>query len=223
MSQEAFWTGRYRDAGEQYLFGTAPNRFLAHRAGLLQQGCSALSVADGEGRNSVWLAEQGLDVTAVEFSAVAVEKARRLAAGRQIAVRFMLADMMATDWPPEDLHEAFDWVVGIFIQFVGPQERERQFAALKRLTRPGGRILLHGYTPKQLEYKTGGPSDVENLYTPELLRHAFADWAIEELVEYEDDVAEGIGHQGRSALIGLVARKPAVETEAKAVIEAPVS
>ena len=83
MSQETLWSTRYRDAGEDYLFGTEPNRFLAHRATLLESGRTALSVADGEGRNSVWLAEQGLDVTAIEISAVAVEKARRLAAGRR--------------------------------------------------------------------------------------------------------------------------------------------
>jgi hypothetical protein len=120
MNQEVMWSKRYRDAGEHYLFGTEPNRFLAHRAERLQDGKTALSVADGEGRNSVWLAEQGLDVTAVEISSIAVEKARRLAAGRDAAVDFVLADMLAADWPPADLHEGFDWVVGIFIQFVGP-------------------------------------------------------------------------------------------------------
>jgi len=208
MNQETTWSQRYRDAGEQYLFGTAPNRFLAHRAALLQRGRTALSLADGEGRNSVWLAEQGLEVTAVEISAVAVEKARRLAAGRQVEVRFLAADMLAPDWPPAELANAFDWVIGIFIQFVGPAERARQFAVMQEATRPGGRILLHGYTPKQLDYRTGGPSAVENLYTEDLLRAAFADWEIEELVDYEDDLTEGSGHRGRSALIGLVARKP---------------
>jgi len=208
MNQEDLWSKRYRDAGDQYLFGTEPNRFLAHRAGLLQSGRTALSVADGEGRNSVWLAEQGLDVTAIEISAIAVEKARRLAAGRKVDVRFVVGDMTAPDWPPAGLRNAFDWVVGIFIQFVGPEQRVRQFGAMKQLARPGGRVLLQGYTPKQLEYRTGGPSAIENLYTGELLRTAFADWEIEELVEYEDDVSEGSGHKGRSALIGLVARKP---------------
>ena len=208
MNQEIRWSKRYRDAGDEYLFGTEPNRFLAHRADLLQNGRTALSVADGEGRNSVWLAEQGLDVTAVEISAVAVEKARRLAAGRKVEVRFILADMLTPAWPPAPLHNAFDWVIGIFIQFVGPAERQRQFAAMKQLTCPGGRILLHGYTPKQLDYGTGGPSDVENLYTREMLLAAFAGWEIEELVDYEDEISEGAGHKGRSALIGLVARKP---------------
>jgi len=209
MSQESTWSNRYRDAGEAYLFGTEPNRFLAHRVELLQSGRTALSVADGEGRNSVWLAEQGLDVTAIEISAVAIEKARRLALGRKVEVSFQLADMLAPGWPPAELHNAFDWVVGIFIQFVGPEWRDRQFDTMKQLTRPGGRILLQGYTVKQLEYRTGGPSAAENLYTDDILRDAFADWEIEELVEYEEDITEGTGHKGRSALIGLMARKPA--------------
>ena len=94
------------------------------------------------------------------------------------------------------------------IQFVGPEWRSRQFDVLKQLTAVGGRILLLGYTPKQLDYRTGGPSQIENLYTARFLRQAFSGWQIEELVEYEDDVAEGAAHKGRSALIGLVARKP---------------
>lgn len=206
--QQKAWNEHYRDAGEDYLFGTEPNRFLAHRVKLLQDGQTALSVADGEGRNSVWLAEQGLQVSAIEISDVAVEKARRLAAGRHVQVDFVLADMLAPDWPPEEYQNHFDWVIGVFIQFVGPTARERQFAVMKQLTRPGGRILLQGYTPKQLDYKTGGPSDVGNLYTSDDLRTAFADWVIEELVEYDEDIAEGERHKGRSALIGLIARKP---------------
>lgn len=209
MDQKSIWSQRYENAGSDYLFGIEPNRFLAHRANLLQDGQSALSVADGEGRNSVWLAEQGLDVTAVEIAPVAIEKARRLAAGRGVAVNFVLADILAPDWPPPTMVDAFDWVVGIFVQFVNGKDRERQFAVMKALTRPGGRILLQGYSPKQLDYRTGGPSQVENLYTASFLREAFAGWTIEELVDYEDELNEGSGHKGRSALIGLVARKPA--------------
>lgn len=209
MDQKSIWSQRYGDAGEHYLFGTEPNRFLAHRSALLENGQTALSIADGEGRNSVWLAEQGLRVTAIEIAPVAIEKARRLAAGRQVEVNFILADMLAADWPPSELKESFDWVIGIFIQFVGPEWRERQFEVMQQLTRPGGCILLQGYTPKQLEFRTGGPSAVENLYSADILRDAFADWDIEELVEYDDDINEGTGHMGRSALIGMVARKPA--------------
>lgn len=208
MDQDSIWSKRYRDAGTDYLFGTEPNRFLARRENLLQSGRNAVSIADGEGRNSVWLAELGLEVTAIEISAVAIEKARHLAAARKVAVDFVQADILAPGWPPAALHDAFDWTVGIFIQFVGPEWRERQFEAMKQLTRPGGRILLQGYTPRQLEYRTGGPSAVENLYTAEILQTAFGDWQIEELVEYEDHISEGSGHVGQSALIGMVARKP---------------
>jgi SAM-dependent methyltransferase len=208
MNHEAHWNARYADAGDEYVFGTEPNRFLARRVALLEEGASAMSIADGEGRNSVWLAGQGLDVMAIEISAVAVDKAKRLAAGRNREVNFVIADVLSPNWPPRGLANAFDWVIGIFIQFANPDERKRQFEAMKRVTRPGGRILLHGYTPKQLEYRTGGPSAIENLYTADMLRQSFSDWIIEELTEYDDDLAEGSGHKGRSALIGLIARKP---------------
>lgn len=209
LDQRALWNARYEDAGDDYLFGTEPNRFLARRAALFAAGARALCIADGEGRNSVWLARHGLAVCAVDISPVAVHKARRMAAAADTRVDFMVADMLAADWPPAELAATFDWVVGVFIQFAGPAQRPRQFEVMKRATRPGGRILLQGYTPKQIEYRTGGPSAVENLYTAALLREAFADWAIEELVDYEDDIAEGRGHKGRSALIGCIARKPA--------------
>ena len=208
MDQNSIWSKRYSDAGKEYLFGTEPNRFLARHEALFQNGGSAISIADGEGRNSVWLAGLGLKVTGVEISAVAIEKARHLAAARKVEVEFIQADMLATSFPPTELQGPFDWVIGIFIQFVGPQGRDRQFEVMKQLTRPGGHILLLGYTPKQLEYGTGGPSAIENLYTVDMLRSAFTDWDIEELVEYEETIAEGTGHVGRSALIGMVARKP---------------
>ncbi|MBP7469050.1 MAG: class I SAM-dependent methyltransferase, partial [Thauera sp.] len=103
------WSTRYRDAGEDYVFGTTANRFLAAQSALLGSGRTALSVADGEGRNAVWLAEQGLRVTATEISPVALEKARKLAAGRHVEVDFVLADAVAWDYP----EAAFDFVVGI--------------------------------------------------------------------------------------------------------------
>ncbi len=201
---EAFWSGRYRDAGEDYLFGTAPNRFLARQAHRLRPGRTALSVADGEGRNSVWLAEEGLAVTAVELSPVGLHKARRLAESRRVTVDFVQADLMAWDWPVA----AFDVVAAIFVQFVAPAGRPAFFAHMAGALKPGGLLLLQGYTPKQVEYRTGGPSAVENLYTEELLREAFAGLEILELRAYEEHIEEGAGHKGHSALIDLVARRP---------------
>lgn len=204
IDQEQLWSARYGAVGEEYLFGTAPNAFLQRQAARLKPGLSALSVADGEGRNSVWLAEEGLAVTAVEISPVALHKARRLAASRRVAVDFIQADLMRWDWPLA----AFDVVAAIFIQFVGPTEREVLFARLGAALKPGGLLLLQGYTPKQLEYGTGGPSAVENLYTEDLLVQAFADFELLELRSHEAQLEEGCAHRGMSALIDLVARKP---------------
>lgn len=208
MDQERIWNDRYRAAGADYFYGTSPNRFLAERVARFSRGESVLSVADGEGRNSVWLARQGLKVAAIDISPVGVAKAQALAAAHGATVDFTVGDILAQDWPPPGQRASFDWVVAIFVQFVGPETRPRQFAALRAAVRPGGRLLLHGYTPKQVEFATGGPSAVENLYTRELLLAAFGDWRIEELIDYEDQVSEGSGHCGRSALIGMVARKP---------------
>ncbi|HUG79390.1 MAG TPA: class I SAM-dependent methyltransferase [Burkholderiales bacterium] len=196
------WNGRFSAPG--YIFGTAPNAFLASKAHLLKAGQRALCVADGEGRNSVWLAEQGLEVTAFDFSPPGVDKARRLAAERGVLVRYEVASVYDWRWP----EAAFDVVAAIFVQFADPAMRSFLFERIVRALAPGGLLLLQGYTPKQLEYRTGGPPHVENLYTPELLRSAFASLAIEELREYEAELAEGTQHAGRSALISLVARKP---------------
>jgi SAM-dependent methyltransferase len=199
------WNQRYRDAGDDYLFGTAPNRYLSRHIGLLAGCREVLCVADGEGRNSVWLAEQGFEVTATELSAVAIEKARRLAAERSVRVRFEQLDILSGDWK----ERSCDALVAVFIQFAGPEEREVLFEGMKRAVRPGGVMLVQGYTPKQLDYRTGGPSAVDNLYTEALLRRYFSDWELLRVDEYEDDLAEGCGHRGRSALIGAVARRPA--------------
>ena len=198
-----FWSDRYRATGEDFLFGTEPNRFLASQTALLVRGQRALSIADGEGRNAVWLARQGLQVTATELSPVALDKAAKLAAAEGVLVDFVHADALNWTYPEAD----FDLVVGIFIQFAAPAERDALFADMKRTLRPGGRVLLQGYTPKQLEYRTGGPSAVENLYTAALLRESFADFDIELLTEYEDVLDEGLAHRGQSALIGMIARK----------------
>jgi SAM-dependent methyltransferase len=205
MFHEAMWSQRYREAGDDYLFGAEPNRYLARHVGLLAGCREVLCVADGEGRNSVWLAEQGFEVTATEISAVAIERARKLAAGRGVSACFVQADILSAASPASSC----DALVAIFIQFAGPVERETLFDGMKRAVRPGGVMLVQGYTPKQLEYRTGGPSAVENLYTEALLRRYFSDWELLRVDEYEDDLAEGSGHRGRSALIGVVARRPA--------------
>jgi len=197
------WNARFSEP--DYIFGTAPNRFLASKAALLRAGQRALCVADGEGRNSVWLAAQGLQVDAFDFSPVAVDKARALAAAQGVRVGYEVASVDAWRWP----QAAYDVVAAIFVQFAGPAMRERMFARMREALKPGGLLLIEGYTPKQLEYRTGGPSQAENLYTPALLREAFRGLEILELREYEAELDEGWRHAGRSALIDFAARVPA--------------
>lgn len=202
MSLVPFWDERYTQPG--FLFGEAPNAFLKSQAGLLKPGWRALSVADGEGRNGVWLAEQGLQVHAVDASPVAQDKARTLARQRGVDVQFEHADLLDWHWPVA----AYDLVAAIFIQFAGPPGRKSMFEGIRRALKPGGLLILQGYTPRQLDYKTGGPPAAENLYTEALLHEAFGDWDIAHLREHDDFVAEGTGHYGQSALVDLVARKP---------------
>lgn len=201
MNEFERWETRYSDRG--YLFGTEPNAFLAAQKALLPKAGRALAVADGEGRNGVWLAEQGLDVLSIDFSPKAQAKAQALARSRGVKLTTELVDVNAWLWPISE----FDVIAVIFTQFAGPTERERMFAGVRRALKPGGLLLLEGYTPKQLEYGTGGPSNRENMYTRELLEQAFGDFADLHITEYEAEVSEGTRHAGMSALIDLVGRK----------------
>jgi len=198
----ATWDARFSRPG--LLFGAEPNAFLVREAARLPRASRVLSVADGEGRNSLWLAEQGHAVTAFDLSPIAVDKARRWAAERGVSVAFHVAGVDDWDWAPD----RFDAVVAIFVQFADPALRQRLFDGMWRTLQPGGLLLVQGYTPKQLDYRTGGPGRLDHLYTPELLRALLpeAEWLV--LREHEATLQEGAGHAGRSALIDAVARKP---------------
>ncbi len=146
------WDERY--AIDEYFYGKEPNAFLVTQKELLKVGSTCLAVADGEGRNGIWLAGQGLDVLSVDSSGVALNKARKLAQQRGVAVSFEHADLMQWDWG----EDRFDVVVAIFIQFVDPVQRKVLFENIRRCLKPNGLLLLQGYTTRQLEYGTGGPS-----------------------------------------------------------------
>jgi cyclopropane fatty-acyl-phospholipid synthase-like methyltransferase len=195
------WRQRYMAPG--YLFGTEPNAFLKLQAHLLQKGQTALAIADGEGRNGVFLAEQGLDVLSLDFSDVAQDKARALAKSRGVSLRTEQVDMTAWNWTLE----TFDVVVGIFIQFAKPAQRAAMFAGIKKTLKVGGLLLLQGYGLKQLDYKTGGPSEPERLYTRALLEESFGDFSSLDISEHDSVIKEGDHHVGLSSLVDLVARK----------------
>jgi 2-polyprenyl-3-methyl-5-hydroxy-6-metoxy-1,4-benzoquinol methylase len=201
FSEASTWNERFNRP--DYLFGTEPNAWLASQRARFEPGRRALAVADGEGRNSVWLARLGLQVTAFDLSHVGVAKARALAQQGGVAVDYHVADCDGWQWKPE----VYDYVVAIFVQFADPAMRARLFANMVRALKPGGCLLLQGYTPRQLDYKTGGPGILEHLYTPALLRQELPSLRVVELREYEEELAEGARHNGMSALIGLVAQK----------------
>ena len=203
MDHRTQWNDRFSSTSD-YVFGTTPNLFLTQQAHRLDPGSHILAVADGEGRNGVWLAQQGHDVTGIDISERGQEKATKLAAERGVTLDLRLADVGNWDWPEAE----YDAVVAIFIQFADPAMRERIFTGMKRATKPGGLILMQGYRPEQIGYGTGGPPTPDNMYTEELLRSAFADWTIEHLAVHDSEIEEGPGHKGISALIDLVARKP---------------
>lgn len=196
------WDARF--SSDEYIFGTEPNVWLAQHADLFKPGMRVLAVADGEGRNSVWMAQQGLQVDAFDISPVGIEKAKKLAQQQGVEVNFSIHGVEDYPWTTGD----YDAVVAIFIQFADPDTRATLFQRMKSALKPDGLILLQGYTPKQLEYKTGGPPNLSHLYTEELLQDAFGDLDVSELTSYEQVLTEGTQHHGQSALIGFVARRP---------------
>ena len=193
------WDQRY--ASDDYHYGTEPNAFLVREAHRIAPGAHVLAVADGEGRNGVWLAGQGFDVHAVDASPVAIDKAKRLAAARGVTLDHQQVDLLAWDWPVA----AYDAVVAIFVQFVDPQDRPAFFRNMQAALKPGGVLLLEGYGTGQLAYGTGGPRYQPQLYTVDLLATAFADMQIEVLRAYDAVIEEGTAHSGMSALVDVVA------------------
>jgi cyclopropane fatty-acyl-phospholipid synthase-like methyltransferase len=197
-----FWNERFDKA--EFIFGKEPNEYLAQQAKqYLQSGDRVLCIADGEGRNGVWLAKQGLNVVGFDVSDKALAKAMQLALDNQVSITYSLCDVDGFDWQAN----AYDAIVGIFIQFADPAMRARIFQQVYTSLKPSGIFILQGYTPKQLEYKTGGPSLIEHLYTEEMIRDLAQDFEILDLCSYEKELSEGARHAGMSALLGLTARK----------------
>jgi SAM-dependent methyltransferase len=194
------WNSRFSTSG--YLFGEEPNKYLKENCELLSKG-RVLCIADGDGRNSVWLAEQGFDVTAFDFSPVAVQKARELAKKRSVKIDFVCADWRQFEWKAS----YFDSVVGIFFQFIGPPERLELFKLMKQSIKVGGSILIQGYGLEQLKYKTGGPDKLDHLYDEDFLKDQFQGYKFLNLKTYTALLNEGSAHSGLSALIGLTVQK----------------
>ena len=197
---QSTWNKRF--STPEYIFGEEPNAFLVAQAARFSRG-HALALADGEGRNSVWLARQGWTVDAFDFSAPAVGKARALAAKHGVNPNFSCTDWQSFDWKPAH----YDLVVGVFFQFATPSERTDLFEKIKHSLKPGGLVLIQGYGKNQLSFNTGGPGKLAHMYDESLMLDAFGELDILDLRTYEAEINEGTGHQGMSGLLGLTARK----------------
>lgn len=193
------WDQRYADP--DYFYGTEPNDFLRAEVARVPMG-EVLCIGDGEGRNGVWLAQQGRTVTSLDASAVGLQKASALAKARHVPLTTVHADLATFDFG----EARWDAVVSIFCHLPSALRRD-VYPRIRRALRPGGVVLLESYTPAQLGRGTGGPPVADMMLDLATLRADFEGLRIELGVERERDVIEGKGHGGRSAVVQFVARK----------------
>ena len=193
------WNERYSATG--YIYGTEPNAFLAEHARLLQG--PVLSLAEGEGRNGVFLASLGLEVHGVDQSEVGLAKAQTLARSRHVTIRTEVADL--ADFTPAPEH--YGSVVSISAHLPSPI-RQRLYPLVERCLKPGGIIILEAYSEAQLARDTGGPKDPDMLMTTDKLRREFPHLEPILLQELERDVREGTAHSGVASVVQYIARKP---------------
>ena len=200
---QSFWDTNFSVAG--YKYGTEPNTFLTEQAHRFLPSGRVLVPGDGEGRNGVWLAQQGYRVTAMDGSAVGLEKARALASARGVDIETVLGDL--ADWIPKP--EAFDALVLTYVH-LSPALRQDVHKRLALALRPGGWLVLESFHPLQRSHSSGGPKDPAMLYTLDLLRN---DWVglMDEIEAWSGEVelAEGGGHQGQAHVVRWVGQRRA--------------
>lgn len=197
--KKTMWDERYDT--EEFVYGREPNAFLAGVSGMIPPG-DVLCLAEGEGRNAVFLARRGHRVLAVDSSAVGLAKAARLAQESGVRIETMTADLAEFVIEPG----RWDAIVSIFCH-VPPAIRRALHRQVVTGLRPGGLFVLEGYTPAQLALRTGGPPTVELMMTLAELREELAGLEFLEERELERDVVEGRLHTGRGAVVQVVARK----------------
>jgi SAM-dependent methyltransferase len=192
------WNERY--AAREYIYGTEPNTFLAEHAGMLSG--PVLSLAEGEGRNSVYLASLGLQVLGVDSSEVGLAKAQALAQSKGVEIETLVADLAGF----EPQAGAYGAVVSIFAHLPSAI-RDRLYPLVERALKPGGIILLEAYSEDQLGRDTGGPKDLDLLMTPAKIEQGFPDCEPILLREQVREVREGSYHTGEAAVVRFIGRK----------------
>lgn len=194
------WNERYNEPG--YAYGISPNDFLTEVSHLID-GKRVLSVGEGEGRNAVYLAQQGYDVTAVDSSSVGLRKAEALAEKMDVSLQTIVADL--ADYDPRI--ETWDAIVSIFCHLPSSVRIELHNKLVTSL-KSGGVLILEAYTPEQLDFKTGGPGQIDFFMTVEGLQQELVGLDFEIMRATEREIHEGRYHNGQSAVVQVLARKP---------------
>lgn len=195
-----FWNQRY--ASEGYVYGDAPNDFLREQADRLPPKSRILSLGEGEGRNALFLARRGHALTAVDASHAGLAKLLARAAAAGVDITAVLADLAR--FTPEA--GRYDAVVSVFCHLPSTLRR-RVVADAAAALRPGGLLIMEGYTPRQLARGTGGPKDPDMLLEADTVRRELAGLEIVHLEEREREVVEGVCHTGMASVLQVVARK----------------
>ncbi|MGN7941468.1 methyltransferase domain-containing protein [Virgibacillus sp. 6R] len=195
------WNNRFKD--EKYVYGTEPNEFLVDIHRKLSLTGEALAIAEGEGRNAIFLAEQGMNVTAWDYAEAGLVKTEKLAKIRNVRVKTKLVDLNDARWDKDK----WDELICIFGHF--PKElRKKTLDSVKDAVKPGGYFISEVYSVHQIPYKSGGPQDPELLYRPEEFLNAFSNWRIVHFFMGEVIRKEGELHNGLSHVIQFVGQKP---------------
>lgn len=194
------WDERYNT--DEFVYGTEPNTFLVEAAETIPKGC-VLCLAEGEGRNAVYLAGLGYEVVAVDASEIGMEKAQVLAADREVDITTVVADLNEYEIEPD----SWDGIVSIFCHLPSAKRPALHKKIMQGL-KPGGILVLEAFTPAQLERGTGGPRDMDRLVTLVELKDTFKKFDFKHAAELERTIHEGSLHQGVCSVVQLIARKP---------------
>lgn len=194
-----FWNERY--AKKEFIYGTEPNEFFREELENLPTGKIILP-CDGEGRNAVFAAKLGWQVSAFDYSASAKEKAFALAKQERVSPHYEVADIHEKEFK----ENAADVVALIYAHFPTELRKIAHQKAIKWL-KPGGKLILEAFNPKQVDNDSGGPKNIDMLYSEDILKEDFKDLKIEKLKILETNLSEGNFHKGKADVIRLIAIK----------------
>jgi|SRR5690554_2785950 len=195
-----FWNERYSEDG--FAYGTNPNDFLATHVNKLKEAGKVLCLAEGEGRNALFLARKGFQVTAVDFSEVGIQKIKENAQKEGLKIEAVVADLKDFDMGEDQ----WDGIISIFAH-LPPPLRKIVHSKIQRALRPKGILILEAYTPKQLNFQTGGPKDEAMLVNLNILQEELSELTPVFETETEREIHEGKYHNGPSAVVQFIAEK----------------